>query len=558
MADILEKLFIDVTTLPHDGYGFIELLYLGATYAFVLITASNMIKDGSEMLLLIPKYAGVVGSIVLPVLGAVPDGAIVLFSGMGPPKKVAEQVTVGVGALAGSTIMLLTVPWFLAILAGRVNTNTDGTANYNKPKDAGPGWKKLSPPDRILGSCVSVSPTIAYTAKVMLITTIPYFVIQIPAIFGRCVYYNEERKCVTTPNAALAGSIVAFALFLWYLWDQARIANSDPVKKDKITQIQQAAIDRHIITIRGLFPQQRTDIRDEDGSIEIAPQNNRLRHFLRKYFNRFDADRSGIIDKRELVQLLSEMGEKTDAASLDQLWSQMDRDKSGGVDFDEFCQFTCTLLMDSSSPVRGRSMIAEEPKVMDAKRSDSYDGGDESEDDDEEDEMPADLVHLSPEEQQKRILRRSCYTMGIGLLLVVLFSDPAVSVFSEMGTRTGIPAFFIAFILAPMASNGSEVIAAYAYALKKTEKTMSISFASLLGAACMNNTFCMGIFLMLIYWKQLKWTFAAETAVTLVVQLCMFVVASRKVHKTVSAFYVLSLFPLSLVLVLALEAVGFD
>ena len=130
MADILEKIFIDVSTLPHDGYGFIELLYLGATYAFILITASNWIKDGSEMLLLIPKYAGVVGSIVLPVLGAVPDGAIVLFSGLGPAEKVVEQVNVGVGALAGSTIMLLTVPWFLAMIAGRVNINSNGTCNY--------------------------------------------------------------------------------------------------------------------------------------------------------------------------------------------------------------------------------------------------------------------------------------------------------------------------------------------------------------------------------------------------------------------------------------------
>ena len=558
MSDFLEKIFIDVSTLPQDSYGFIELLYLGATYAFVLITASNMIKDGSEMLLLIPKYAGVVGSIVLPVLGAVPDGAIVLFSGMGPAKKVVEQVNVGVGTLAGSTIMLLTVPWFLAMMAGRVNLNNDGTCNYHKPKNASPDWKKLNPPDRITGSGVSVSPAIAYTAKVMLITTIPYFVIQVPSIFGRCLYYNDEKHCVTPPNASLAGCIVAFALFLWYLWDQARIANSDPVKKDKITQLQQQAIDRHLVSIRGLFPNAQ-DIRDAEGTIEIVPQNKRLRQFLHKYFNRFDVDHSGIIDKRELGQVMAELGEKTDVAALDQLWVQMDRDKSGGVDFDEFCSFICTLLSDDAPIIsRGRSMIASEPKLMDAKKSSAYEGNDESDDDEEEEEIPEDLAHLSPEEQQKRILIRSLYTMGLGLALVLLFSDPAVSVFSEMGTRTGIPPFFIAFVLAPMASNGSEVIAAYAYALKKTEKTMSISFASLLGAACMNNTFCMGIFLLLIYWKQLKWTFAAETAATLAVELIMFFVASRKVHKTATAFFVLALFPLSLVLVAGLEKMGFD
>lgn len=68
-----------------------------------------MISDGSELLLLVPAVAGLVGSVVLPVLGAVPDGAIVLFSGMGDDAQ--AQLSVGVGALAGSTIMLLTIPW---------------------------------------------------------------------------------------------------------------------------------------------------------------------------------------------------------------------------------------------------------------------------------------------------------------------------------------------------------------------------------------------------------------------------------------------------------------
>eukprot|EP00955_Chlamydomonas_euryale_P049238 354208-Chlamydomonas_euryale.AAC.8 len=56
---------------------------------YILFCASNMIANGSELLLLTP-LAGLVGSVVLPVLGAVPDGAIVLFSGMGPNAQ--EQV----------------------------------------------------------------------------------------------------------------------------------------------------------------------------------------------------------------------------------------------------------------------------------------------------------------------------------------------------------------------------------------------------------------------------------------------------------------------------------
>lgn len=76
--------FVDVKSLPETPAGFVQLLFLGGTYGYILCVASNMISDGSELLLLVPSMAGVIGSVVLPVLGAVPDGCMVLFSGLGP------------------------------------------------------------------------------------------------------------------------------------------------------------------------------------------------------------------------------------------------------------------------------------------------------------------------------------------------------------------------------------------------------------------------------------------------------------------------------------------
>ena len=115
--------------------------------------------------------------------------------------------------------------------------------------------------------------------------------------------------------------------------------------------------------------------------------------------------------------------------------------------------------------------------------------GDSTEGSEEEDEMPDDLKELTPGEQQTRIKLRALYYMGLGSLIVILISDPMVDVLSEIGRRTGISAFYIAFVLAPMASNASELVAAYNYAQKKTRATISISLATLLGAAIMNNTF---------------------------------------------------------------------
>merc|ERR1719473_1532501 len=80
-------------------------------------------------------------------------------------------------------------------------------------------------------------------------------------------------------------------------------------------------------------------------------------------------------------------------------------------------------------------------------------------DDEEEEDLPEDLSCLSPEEQQKRIKMRSGWKLGIGTILIVIFSDPMVDVLQEMSDRLGCPSFYVAFVLAPLVSNASELIA---------------------------------------------------------------------------------------------------
>lgn len=69
-----------------------------------------------------------IGTIIIPILGAVPEGAIVLFSGLGA--KPQQTAAVGIGTLAGSSIMLLTINWGLVILAGRVDHDNSNIPNH--------------------------------------------------------------------------------------------------------------------------------------------------------------------------------------------------------------------------------------------------------------------------------------------------------------------------------------------------------------------------------------------------------------------------------------------
>ena len=185
---------------------------------------------------------------------------------------------------------------------------------------------------------------------------------------------------------------------------------------------------------------------------------------------------------------------------------------------------------------------------------DSVDAGS----DDEREEIPEDIQSLPPDQQQSAIINRTVLQMGMGTALVLLLSDPTVDVLNEIGVRLEINPFYVAFVLAPLASNASEVIASYSYSKKKTATSMTMALSALEGAAIMNNTFVFGIFTLLVYTQGLAWEFFAETLSILIVQVLMGVMALKKTHTLIDAFLILLIFPLSLVFVALLESIGWD
>ena len=183
--------------------------------------------------------------------------------------------------------------------------------------------------------------------------------------------------------------------------------------------------------------------------------------------------------------------------------AKLDPDKSGYIETGEF--------LDAMIAYITHKMEGGDDEGAPAAAADG--GGDDDDDGDEEDaEVPEDLAEMGWEEQQSAIKKRSLKLMGAGLLLVLVFSDPMVDVMNNMGARVGVPPFYVAFILAPLASNASEFIASYNYAAKKTKKTITVALAALEGAACMNNTFCLAIFMALVFFRGLAWRCAPRDA----------------------------------------------
>lgn len=280
-----------------------------------------------------------------------------------------------------------------------------------------------------------------------------------------------------------------------------------------------------------------------------------LADIVRVFFDRYDRNNDKTIDHSEFCCLLSDLHINIPPKERDAVWDRLDTDGSGTMDFKEFvgcCEFFAKDK--KSNPERYMA-----PRDLKSQRG-SIASAEDDDEDEEEEEMPEEFADLPVEEQQQAIMKKAFTTMGLGTFLVLIFSDPMVDVLNETGDRMGVPAFYISFILAPLASNASELIASYVYAQKKTSKTITISMVQLEGAAIMNNTFCLLIFYVLVYAKGLAWEFTAETIVIVGVQLFVGLIALTMTKQTLFIGCIIAtLYPLSLLTVWSLENIfGFD
>mmetsp|Transcript_16712 Transcript_16712/g.19076 ORF Transcript_16712/g.19076 Transcript_16712/m.19076 type:complete len:555 (+) Transcript_16712:190-1854(+) len=550
---------IDASDVGNTG-----LLWLFISYGYLLFKASNLISEGSELLLLVPSLAGLVGGVVLPLLGAVPDGAIMLFSGLGDISTAQETLSVGVGALAGSTIMLLTVPWGLSVLAGRVDIKPDANGNMVPIYK---GKQKLTEGRSLEQSGVIITEDIKHAALIMLITTIPYFLIQIPAFF---IHGTDSEIADGEAGWALGAFVICLIGFVSYLAINVKASKADEAKFHRVEKIKDllkkggvslsGAMYNVVLTFDEVPAQ---DTRGEYGAINTNTTDGQVPMKTREYmksvlsipFQKYDIDTSKGLDRQEMAIFLRDFKENLSNKELDTLFDTYDTDGNGTITFDEFVDACHSLIVAANVP---RESLASPTHILEhdfAKYALENEGDDDEE---EEEEVPDDIAHLSPMDQQVAIKKKAFTMLGLGTFFVLLFSDPMVDVMQEIAVRIKISPFYVSFILAPLASNASEVLASQYYASKKTTKTITVAFSTLLGAAAMNNTFCLSIFMGLIYFRGLAWEFTAETIAIVGCQLFIYFMTKGSTMTALKGVVILSAFPLSIALVSGLEALGFD
>jgi len=185
-------------------------------------------------------------------------------------------------------------------------------------------------------------------------------------------------------------------------------------------------------------------------------------------------------------------------------------------------------------------------KTMDLSEKEIHD--DHYDPDDEEDEEH----HLDLTDKQ--LIFKAIRYIIYGTIFCGVFSEPLVGVINEFSTKIDISPFYVSFVVSPIALNMREVIASFSYAKKKTTNSISLLLASFNGTATMNNTLALAIFLGIIFFRELPWSFTAEVIVAILVIIIVGLNSLPRTIKLWQAFLVASLYPLSILLVYILKS----
>ncbi|RAL38121.1 hypothetical protein DM860_000815 [Cuscuta australis] len=493
-------------------------LFLILIYGYLMFLAATYLSSGSELLLEI-LGPGLIGGLFLPMLGALPDAMLILVSGLsGSVSEAQSQVSVGMGLLAGSTVMLLTVIWGTCVVVGKCDIENSVAVDLKDTK----GFS-------LTGSGVTTDFWTSYAAVIMAVSVIPFVIVQLPPML-----HSSSGRHV----AVLIALILSVALFISYCVYQI----FQPwIQERRLAYLKQ----KHIMSgvLRHLKKHALGRLYTDQGVPDRA--------VLRKLFNTIDSNGDDKLSHSELRALL--VGIRLEEINLDEndaisnLMKDFDSSNNQCIEFEEFVAGVGKWLdeIQASRATPGTFKYLDD--YHEQTRRDHYllsAGGNQCDEGDEEIENP------------KWTSVKAVLFLLLGTAIAAAFADPLVDAVDNFSSATHIPTFFISFIALPLATNSSEAVSAIIFASRKKLRSASLTFSELFGAVTMNNVLCLSVFLALVYARGLTWDFSSEVLVILIVCIVMGIFGSvRSTFPLWTSFIAFSLYPLSIAFVYVLDYV---
>ncbi|XP_050247454.1 sodium/calcium exchanger NCL-like isoform X4 [Quercus robur] len=492
-------------------------LFLMVVYGYLMYFAAMSLTEGSEHLMEI-LGPGIVGGLVLPILGALPDAMLVIVSGIfGTTETAQSQISIGVGMVAGSTVLLLTIIWGSCVIAGKcdlvdsIAQDAQDTKGFN-----------------LTESGISTDIWTSYTAMMMFISVIPLLIVQIPQILDSILWRHI---------AVLIGLIASFLLLVSYStykvlqpWIQDR----------KISYVKH----KHVILafLRHLKKRALGRLLNENGDPD---EGN-----IAKLFSTIDTNHDGHISDSELRAWI--VGINFDEIDLDQndavnkIMKDFDTSGNSSIEKEEFVDGISRWLN------KTKKTAARDPGPETKLFNDFH--MDTMREHDLLDVCESGSNKVEGVEKSKRPSIKAVLLLLLGTIIAAAFADPLVDTIDNFADATSIPAFFISFIVLPLATSSRDTVSAIRLASQDKRHTASLSFSEIYATVTIHNVLSIPVFLALVYIRGLTWDFSSEVLVILIVSIVMGSLGSFRTHFPLwTSILAILLYPFSLALIYVLH-----
>ncbi|KAK4778717.1 hypothetical protein SAY86_006245 [Trapa natans] len=486
-----------------ETYGFMPCtstwignLFLILVYGYLMYLAATFLSNGSELLLEI-MGPGIVGGLFLPMLGALPDAMLILVSGLSGSKEIAEsQVSVGMGLLAGSTVMLISVMWGCCVVLGKCDIENSVALDKQDTRGLSLTGNLVSV---LADSGISTDIWTSYAARTIVISLIPFIIIQVPQILG-----SSSGRHLAVLIALISSTLLLIAYCLYQVFQPW-------IQRRKLAYVEHKIF--RVIDENGDGYLSASELRALLVGLRFEELNLEGEDALTKIIKDFDTSSDFQLDMLEFMEGISKW---VNRAKISGAASNM----KNTMNFLDFAHHQTKM----------------EHKLL------------RTEDQSEE--------AVQGDENPNWTALKDVLLLILGSVIAAIFADPLVDAVDNFSDATSIPTFFVSFIALPLATNSSEAVSAIIFASRKRQRTASLTFSELYGAVTMNNLLCLSVFLGLVYARGLTWDFSAEVVVILIICIVMGGLASfRTTFPLWTSLIGFAMYPFSLALVFILDYV---
>ncbi|KAL3615116.1 hypothetical protein CASFOL_040777 [Castilleja foliolosa] len=307
-------------------YGFLPcstnvwgLLFLIVVYEILLSVGGQYVANGSNLFFQIIG-PGVFGASLFQFLGTVPQIVMVLVSSLSGSTAAAQQrATLGMGLVAGTTVMLLTLIWGSSLILGSYDLSQSITA------------ADISPTTVKSGYGVTTDVETSYTARIILVTLVPFLILQLQKVFN-----SQSGRRVVILIALIVTVFLLFAYVFYQIfrpWIQTRRFDylMNKYAKDKLMRL---------ISRNG-----RPDTRK-----------------IQELYNKINKNNDASVSAAELRVLL--LGVKMDDNDLstdrdiENIMTSFDTSGDGRINLDEFIKGMTKLVSDLANQSTGQAQQA--------------------------------------------------------------------------------------------------------------------------------------------------------------------------------------------------------